>query len=50
MAGARPVRFFGTGTYQGRAVTIVGIESGGRTIAFVVPSDDCTTVLTAISR
>ncbi len=50
VAGSRPVRFFGTGTYQGRAVTIVGIDSGGRTIAFVVPRDDCTSVLTAVSR
>jgi hypothetical protein len=50
LAGARPVRFFATGTYQGQPVAIVGIESGGRTIAFVVPSNDCTNVLTAISR
>ena len=50
LAGARPVRFFGTGTYQGRPVTIIGIDSGGRTIAFVVPSNNCTNVLTSISR
>ena len=50
LAGTRPVRFFATGTYQGQPVTIVGIESGGRTIAFVVSSNDCTNVLTAISR
>lgn len=50
LAGARPVRFFATGTYRGRAVTIVGIDSGGRTIVFVVPSNDCANVLTSISR
>ena len=50
LAKARPVRFFATGTYRGQPVTVVGIESGARTIAFVVPSNDCTNVLTAISR
>lgn len=49
-ARARPVRFFASGTYRGQPVTVVGIESGARTIAFVVPSNDCTNVLTAISR
>jgi hypothetical protein len=50
LAGSRPVRFFATGTYQGQPVTIVGIDSGGRTIAFVVAAGNCTNVLTSISR
>jgi hypothetical protein len=50
LAGARPTRFTGTGTYQGRAVVVVGLDRGGRTIAFVVPLDDCTSVLTSVSR
>ena len=50
LAGTRPVRFFATGTYQGQPVTIVGVDSGERTIAFVVPRGDCTNVLTSVSR
>jgi hypothetical protein len=50
LAGSRPVRFVGTGTFEGRAVAVVGLDSGGRTIAFVVPLDACTTVLASVSR
>jgi hypothetical protein len=50
LAGDRPVTFVGTGTYQGRPVTIVGLTQDGRTIAFVVADADCTTPLTSISR
>lgn len=49
-AASRPIRFFATGTYQGQPVTIAGVDFKGRTIAYVVPSNDCTRVLTSISR
>ncbi len=50
LAGTRSVAFTGTGTYRGTPVTIVGITEGGRTIVFVVPSTNCSTVLVSISR
>jgi hypothetical protein len=50
LAGNRPVTFVGTGTYRGRPATVVGLTEGGRVIAFVVPSDDCTDILTSLSR
>ena len=50
LAGSRPVRFVGTGVYGGLPVVVVGLDQGGRTIAFVVPVGDCTTVLTSVSR
>jgi hypothetical protein len=50
LAGSRPVRFVGTGLYRGRPVVVVGLSREGRTIAFVVPADSCTTVLTSVSR
>jgi hypothetical protein len=50
LAGKRPVTFVGTGTYQGRAVTVVGLTERVRVIAFLVPSNDCTNVLTSVSR
>jgi hypothetical protein len=50
LAGERTVAFTGTGTYQGAPVTIIGITERGRTIVFVVPRTDCTTVLASISR
>jgi hypothetical protein len=50
LAGSRPVRFVGTGTYEGQAVVVVGLDQGGRTIALVVPAGDCTSVLTSVSR
>jgi hypothetical protein len=50
LAGSRPVRFVGTGTFRGQAVVVVGLDQGGRTIAFVVPAGDCTTVLSSVSR
>ena len=50
LAGDRDVAFVGTGTFRGSPVTIVGLRERGRTIAFVVPSNDCTDVLASISR
>ena len=50
LAGGRAVAFTGTGTYQRTPVTIVGINTGGRTIVFVVSDTDCTNVLASISR
>jgi hypothetical protein len=50
LAGERAIRFTGTGTYEGRAVVVAGLDQGGRTIAFVVPLDDCASVLTSVSR
>lgn len=50
LAGSRTVAFTGTGAYQGAPVTVIGITEGARTIVFVVPSTDCTKVLTSISR
>jgi hypothetical protein len=50
LAGSRPVRFVARATFRGRPVVVVGITQGARTIAFVVPADDCTTVLTSVSR
>jgi len=44
------VAFTGTGTYEGAPVTIIGLTERGRAIVFVVPSTDCTNVLTSISR
>ncbi len=44
------VRFSGTGVYQGRAAVVLGVESGGRTIVFVVANTDCSEVLVAASR
>jgi hypothetical protein len=50
LAGTRPVTFVGTGTYRGVPVTVIGLTEGGRVIAFLVPSNDCTNVLTSVSR
>jgi hypothetical protein len=50
LAGTRPVTFVGTGTYRGIPVTVIGLTEGGRVIAFLVPSNDCTNVLTSVSR
>jgi hypothetical protein len=50
LAAKRPVTFVGTGTYRGTPVTVVGLTGGDRVIAFVVPSNDCTNVLTSVSR
>lgn len=50
LAGSRPVRFVGTGIYGGLPVVVVGLDQGGRTIAFVVSGGDCSTVLTSVSR
>ncbi len=44
------VRFSGTGDYQGRPAVVVGIETGGRTIVFVVAATDCSEVLLSVSR
>jgi hypothetical protein len=50
LAGTRDVVFSGTGTYQGAAVTIIGVAKGGRTIVFVVSATDCSNVLASVSR
>lgn len=50
LAASRPVTFVGTGAYQGAPVTVVGLTERGRVIVFVVPSNDCTNVLTSVSR
>lgn len=50
IAGTRPVRFVGRGTYRGRPVVVAGITAGQRTIVLVVPADDCSSVLTSLSR
>jgi hypothetical protein len=50
LARKRPVTFVGTGTFRGAAVTVIGLTERGRVIAFVVPSNDCTDVLTSVSR
>jgi hypothetical protein len=50
LAGKRPVTFVGSATYQGVPVTVVGLTERGRVIAFLVPSNDCTDVLTSVSR
>ena len=44
------VRFSGTGDYQGRPAVVLGVESGGRTIVFVVAATDCSEVLVSVSR
>ena len=44
------VRFSGTGEYQGRPAVVLGIETGGRTIVFVVAATDCSEVLVSVSR
>ncbi len=44
------VRFSGTGDYQGRPAVVLGVESGGRTIVFVVGATDCSEVLVSVSR
>jgi hypothetical protein len=50
VAGGAPIRFTATGTFQGAPVVVVGISRDGRTIVFVVPPDDCTRVLSSVSR
>ena len=45
-----PIRFTGSGAYEGRAAVIIGIASGDRTIVFVVAADDCAQVLLSVSR
>ncbi len=44
------VRFSGTGDYQGRPAVVLGVETGGRTIVFVVAAADCSEVLVSVSR
>ena len=44
------VRFSGTGDYQGRPAVVLGLETGGRTIVFVVGATDCSEVLVSVSR
>ena len=44
------VRFSATGEYQGRPAVVLGIETGGRTIVFVVAATDCSEVLVSVSR
>ena len=44
------VRFSGTGDYQGRPAVVLGVETGGRTIVFVVAATDCSEVLVSVSR
>ena len=44
------VRFSATGDYQGRPAVVLGIETGGRTIVFVVAATDCSEVLVSVSR
>jgi len=44
------VRFRAAGTYDGRAAVVLGVESGARTIVFVVAADDCAQVLYSASR
>lgn len=44
------VRFSGTGEYAGRTAVVLGVESGGRTIVFVVAANDCANVLVSVSR
>lgn len=44
------VRFSATGDYQGRPAVVLGVESGGRTIVFVVAATDCSEVLVSVSR
>lgn len=50
VAGDRELAFVATGTFRDIPVTIVGVSEGGRTIALVVASDDCTDVLASLSR
>ncbi|MEO6469408.1 MAG: hypothetical protein ABIP21_09920 [Acidimicrobiia bacterium] len=44
------VRFSGTGDYTGRPAVVLGVETGGRTIVFVVAATDCSEVLVSVSR
>jgi hypothetical protein len=44
------IRFQGRGTYQGRPAVVLGIDTAGRTIVFVVAPDNCTQVLYSASR
>jgi len=44
------IRFRGLGTYQGRPAIVLGIDTHGRTIVFVVAADDCARVLYSASR
>jgi hypothetical protein len=44
------IRFQGRGTYEGRAVVVLGIDTARRTIVFVVAPDNCTQVLYSASR
>ena len=44
------VRFSGTGDYQFRPAVVLGVETGGRTIVFVVAATDCSEVLVSVSR
>ncbi len=48
-AGGKEV-FRATGSYEGQAAVLIGIERSGRTIVLVVAATDCQTVLTSISR
>ena len=44
------IRFRGSGSYQGRPAVVLGIDTGPRTIVFVVAADDCARVLYSASR
>jgi hypothetical protein len=44
------VRFRASGSYQGQPAVVLGIDTSGRTIVFVVAADDCTRVLYSASR
>lgn len=50
LAGDREEVFRATGSYQGTPAVLVGVRDRGRTIVFVVAADDCTRVLTSVSR
>jgi hypothetical protein len=47
---AGSIRFRATGSYGGRGAVVLGIDTGGRTIVFIVAADDCTQVLYSASR
>ncbi len=44
------IRFRGSGTYEGRPAVVLGIDTAGRTIVFVVAAADCRQVLYSASR
>ncbi len=44
------VRFSGTGEYEGRTAIVLGVETGGQNVVFVVAANDCANVLYSVSR